>query len=126
MDHTEGCSPLQVDFTDMSGASSSATYSWDFGNGNKSTLQNPGAVFVEEKTYTVTLTITDAGKTSSKSKTVTVSKKPQVDFTASLTQGCSPQPITFAGNAIADNGSISEYAGTSRTSSNVKPSMKFL
>jgi gliding motility-associated-like protein len=108
MDRAEGCSPLKVSFSAY-GASSSASYSWDFGNGNKSSLQNPGAVFVDEKTYTVTLTVTDDGKTSSTSKTITVSKKPAVDFSASMIKGCSPQPITFTSNSTADNGNIAAY-----------------
>jgi PKD repeat protein len=56
-DKMGGCSPLLVQFTNTStGASANARYHWDFGNGNTSALQNPGAIFTEEKTYTVTLT----------------------------------------------------------------------
>lgn len=51
---TTGFSPLTVNFTD---ASIGATgYSWNFGNLNSSTLQNPSAIFVSG-TYTVILTI---------------------------------------------------------------------
>ena len=56
-----GCSPLPVTFKNTtSGASSSATYSWDFGNGNSSSLKDPAAVFTDAKMYTVTLTVTDS------------------------------------------------------------------
>src|SRR5215216_1693042 len=81
MDKTGGCSPLTVNFTNRTvGASSNTIYKWDFGNTNTSALANPGAIYKDEQAYTVTLTVTDNGKTSSKTATVTVYKKPTVDF----------------------------------------------
>ena len=64
-DNSGGCSPFTVHFTNTSYASSKAIYKWDFGNGNTSTLKDPGAVFLESKKYTVTLTVTDGNQTSS-------------------------------------------------------------
>src|SRR5215212_5649250 len=67
MDKSGGCSPLTVNFSNRTyGASSNAQYKWDFGNSNSSTLTNPGAIYKDEQTYTVTLTVTDNGKTSTK------------------------------------------------------------
>jgi gliding motility-associated-like protein len=110
MDRSEGCSPLTVFFTNTtSGASSAAVYKWDFGNNNNSNMKNAGAVFLEEKSYNVTLTVVDGNQTSTKTKTIIVSKKPVIDFSASLIKGCTPQPITFTGKATADNGSIADY-----------------
>jgi gliding motility-associated-like protein len=109
-DRSEGCSPLTVFFTNTtSGASSSAVYKWNFGNNNTSSMKNAGAVFLEEKSYTVTLTVVDGNQTSTKTNTVIVSKKPVVDFSSSLVKGCTPQPITFTGKATADNGNIVDY-----------------
>ena len=55
MDKSGGCSPLTVSFTNRTyGASPNAQYKWDFGNSNSSTLANPGAIYKEEQTYTVT------------------------------------------------------------------------
>ena len=59
MDKAGGCSPITINFTNLSGASSNAKYSWDLGNGNMSALKNPSAIYLQEKTYTVTLTVTD-------------------------------------------------------------------
>ncbi|HVV03656.1 MAG TPA: PKD domain-containing protein, partial [Puia sp.] len=60
MDKTGGCSPVIINFKNQTyGASSGATYTWDFGNGNTSTLTDGGAVYTDEKTYTVTLTVQD-------------------------------------------------------------------
>jgi len=73
VDNTGGCSPLAVSFTNTTtGASSSVKYKWDFGNGNTSTLVNPGATFKDEKTYTVTLTATDGAQTSVKKMDIVV------------------------------------------------------
>ncbi|MGN6532172.1 MAG: PKD domain-containing protein, partial [Ginsengibacter sp.] len=110
MDRSEGCSPLTVFFTNTtSGESSSAVYKWDFGNNNTSSIKNAGAVFIEEKSYSVTLTVVDGNNTSVKTKTLIVNKKPVIDFSSSLIKGCTPQPITFTGKATADNGSIVDY-----------------
>ena len=99
MSNSGGCSPLSVIFKNTtSGASSSAVYSWNFGNGNRSSLKTPGAVFTEEKSYTITLTVTDSNKISSATQTITVYQKPVVDFSASLQKGCSPLSVTFTGN----------------------------
>lgn len=109
-DKMGGCSPLPVQFTNTStGASANASYRWDFGNGNTSTLQNPGAIFTEEKTYTVTLTVSDGNQNSTKTAVFTVYKKPTVDFTASLQKGCAPLPVNFIAAAKAGDGTVTSY-----------------
>ena len=108
-DITGGCSPLVVHFTNTSSVSSKAVYKWDFGNGNTSTLKDPGAVFLDQKKYTVTLTVIDGNQTSSSSQTITVYKKPVVDFSSSLQKVCTPEPATFTAKTTADEGNIAEY-----------------
>ncbi len=108
-DNSGGCSPFTVHFTNTSYASSKAVYHWDFGNGNTSTLKDPGAVFLESKKYTVTLTVTDGNQTSSSSQTITVYKKPVIDFSSSFSKVCTPDPTSFTAKATADEGNISEY-----------------
>jgi PKD repeat protein len=50
-----GCSPFSVTFQNTTkGASASATYKWDLGNGNISTLQNPGATYSIKNVYRCT------------------------------------------------------------------------
>lgn len=110
MDQPGGCAPLITSFTsNISGASPSATVKWDFDNGNTSILLNPSSLFTEEKTYPVTLTVTDGQQVVSKTRQVTVFKKPEVSFSASEVSGCSPFPVTFTAKASADNGSIVSY-----------------
>ncbi|HJY23934.1 MAG TPA: PKD domain-containing protein, partial [Hanamia sp.] len=109
VDKAGGCSPLTVTFTNTTSASSSAVYEWDFGNGNTSSLKNPGAVFLDQKDYTVTLTVKDGSQSSSSSQVVTVYKKPVVDFSVASPKVCTPDAITFTGKATADKGNIVSY-----------------
>ncbi|MCQ8893819.1 MAG: PKD domain-containing protein [Methanolinea sp.] len=54
-DPVEGCGPLTVTFTDMSG-SSPLEWLWEFGDGTTSTEQNPVYTYVSPGLYNVTLT----------------------------------------------------------------------
>lgn len=56
-DPTSGNAPLTVQFTDNS--TDAATWSWDFGDGNSSTLQNPSNTYNNPGTYNVSLTVTN-------------------------------------------------------------------
>ena len=55
---TSGFAPLTVDFTDLS--SSAAAWSWDFGDGATSAVQNPSHTYTSAGTYTVALTVSNA------------------------------------------------------------------
>jgi gliding motility-associated-like protein len=105
-----GCSPVAVNFTNTStGTTPSTLYNWDFGNGNSSNLQNPGAVYTKEGVYTVTLTLKDGSSISVKSKTITIYATPTVDFSASSYKGCLPVALTFISNSLAGSGTIKNY-----------------
>ncbi len=56
---TSGTYPLDVVFTDQS-SGSPTSWSWTFGDGGNSTLQNPSHTYTAVGTYTVTLTATSA------------------------------------------------------------------
>src|SRR5580692_8103495 len=80
-----GCSPITVSFTNTTvGASKTATYTWDFGNGNQVTTPDStyssGATYVNPGTYTVSLTVQDGASASTKSLTVTVYSNPTASF----------------------------------------------
>jgi vibriolysin len=75
-DFSFSANQLMVDFSDSSSDSdgSVATWSWDFGDGNTSTLQNPSNTFAAGGSYDVTLTVTDdEGAADSSTQTVSVS-----------------------------------------------------
>lgn len=62
---TSACQPpLTVDFTDQSSGSGLLSYSWDFGDGSTSTLQNPTHTYTTQGVFTVTLTVTDGNNCS--------------------------------------------------------------
>jgi gliding motility-associated-like protein len=110
MDRVGGCSPLKVDFTNTSsGLSPNAAFSWSFGNGNSSTLRNPSAVFINETTYNVTLTVTDGTQSASITKTVTVYKKPTANFSVASSKVCLPAAAQFTSTSTAGDGSIQNY-----------------
>ncbi|HEY6901477.1 MAG TPA: PKD domain-containing protein, partial [Puia sp.] len=108
-DKTGGCSPLVIHFSNISSASASATYLWDFGNGNTATVRNPQAVYTDVGNYTVTLTVNDGGNSGSVSHTITVYDKPKPSITPGPTTVCGPQPITFTGGGTAGSGTITSW-----------------
>ena len=58
----QGCSPLNVVFTNTS--TNAVSYLWNFGNGNTSTQLNPSNVFTQPGNYTVTLVSTSSSRSS--------------------------------------------------------------
>lgn len=85
---TSGSAPLTVAFTDESSGSPTA-WSWAFGDGATSTQQNPTHQYASAETYTVSLTVTNGGGTSSLTKanyiSVTVGLCHVPDFTGTST-----------------------------------------
>lgn len=109
-DKEGGCAPFTIQFTNTSnGASANAIYKWDFGNGNSSDLQNPAAIFTEEKTYTVKLTVTDEGKTEVYTSQVTGFKKPVANFSVVANKACIPATIQFVSSSTTEAGTIVDY-----------------
>ena len=75
VDRTSGQSPLLVQFTNQSVGTGSLSYLWDFGDGSPtSTATNPSHIFLSssERNFTVKLTVTANGKSSTKEMTITV------------------------------------------------------
>ncbi|RKM90336.1 glycoside hydrolase family 9 protein [Aquimarina sp. AD10] len=113
-----GVSPLEVSF-DASASSDpngdAITYSWDFGNGETSTLVTPKVTFTDIKTYTVTLTVSDGTNVSSAvTKDIVVSDgniAPVANFTATPTAGIAPVTVSFdASTSTDENGDTLTYA----------------
>ncbi len=63
-----GTAPLAVTFTQLASANTSA-WSWKFGDGSTSSLQNPVYTYSYAGTYTVSLTAANAGGTNTMTKT---------------------------------------------------------
>lgn len=81
-DFESTASGLRVLFTDKS-TNSPTGWTWDFGDGSSSFLQNPSHTYAAAGTYNVSLTVTNAAGTNSKAAFVTVSlgAAPEADFT---------------------------------------------
>jgi gliding motility-associated-like protein len=107
---TSGCSPLTVSFTNKTtGAGSTASFQWDLGNGNNSTEKDPAAIYTEEKSYTIKLTVTDGNQSSSKTQTVTVYKRPAINFATDVVKGCAPLQAGFTASVQPGDGNIQSY-----------------
>ncbi|MDD5093566.1 MAG: SBBP repeat-containing protein [Dehalococcoidia bacterium] len=83
---TSGTAPLAVSFSDQSTGTAPLTYAWDFDNDGvvDSTDQNPSHVYSAVGTYTVKLTVANAGGSDDEIKTgfitVTMSSTPAWDL----------------------------------------------
>ncbi|MEO0473243.1 MAG: PKD domain-containing protein, partial [Bacteroidota bacterium] len=94
----DGCMPLAVTFSESStdGDAAIVSWSWDFGDGNSSLVQNPTYTFPTPGVYGVQLLVTDAnGCQDSVSQNITVYDLPSADFVSADTLGCAPQTVNF-------------------------------
>lgn len=91
-----GCNPLKVDFVNTS--LNATSYLWDFGNGNTSTLKNPGAVYNLSGNYTITLiAYNSVGQSDTQrfSNYITVFKSPVAKFLSKDKQICEGDSMYF-------------------------------
>ncbi len=102
---TAGCSPLVVNFQDLSG-NAPTSWLWDFGNGSTSTSQNPTATYFTPGTYTVVLTVTNASgsNTLTRNSYISVYSNPTSNFSADDTVGCFPHTVQFTDLSTAGTG----------------------
>ena len=101
-DFQQGCAPLKVQFTDQSTAgtgNTNATWAWDFGNGTKSSDQNPVVEYNTPGTFPVVLKVTnDKGCSKVVTKTNYINATPgvQPSFTTTVPSPCAaPFPVIF-------------------------------
>src|SRR5208283_514399 len=95
---TSGNGPLSVNFTDTSG-NSPTSWSWSFGDGAVTTIQNPSHTYATvgaPTTYTVTLVVGNGYSASSASLGIFVTEpSPGAGFSASPTSGNGPLSVNF-------------------------------
>lgn len=94
-----GCLPLTVNFTDSSYADTLITnYSWDFGDGSISNLQNPSHTYTSippTGQWVVTLIVTDKIGCSNSYQRIIKPSIPDTNFVASKTNICAGETIQF-------------------------------
>ncbi len=117
---SSGEQPLTVHFTDLSTAA--ASWAWDFGDGNTSTLQNPGHTYVQAGTYGVTLIVTNqcGADTVTKGNLITVTcTAPSADFTGGPTTGTLPLDVSFTNLSSGADSWLWDFGdGTTSTQEN--------
>jgi PKD repeat protein len=97
---TEGIAPRSVTFTDSS-TNSPTAWQWTFGDGTYSGVQSPVHNYLFPGNFTVTLTASNAGNSSTMTRTryINVSAAPiappVAGFTGSPTSGKAPLSVTF-------------------------------
>lgn len=98
-DRDESCTPFTVHFSNKS-VGKPTSYLWDFGNGKKSTLQDPPPqVYTTDstvKTYIITLVAINKYGTDTFRHTITVlPNRVKAFFNANDTEGCVPFTVKF-------------------------------
>lgn len=120
---TSGDVPLTVNFTDQS-TGTIDTWSWDFGDGNTSTEQNPTHTYTVAGTYTVELTVSGTAGSDTETKTdyITASTPaPVADFSGTPTSGTVPLDVTFTDASTGEITSWSWDFGDGGTSTEQNP-----
>jgi len=126
-DETGGEIPLTINFTDQT-TGDVTSWSWSFGDGGVSELQNPSHEYTIAGTYTVSLTVTSPGGEDTETKvdyiTVTAPPAPVAEFTTDETSGVVPLTVNFTdqttGNVTSwswsfGDGGVSELQNPSHT-----------
>ncbi len=100
---TTGCSAISTRFLDQSFGATAWT--WDFGDGNVSTLQNPSNVFSNIGSYNVTLTVSNGICVDDSAITIDVYSSPTAAFTRD--SACATETIHFTDYSYITNSGTS-------------------
>jgi PKD repeat protein len=106
-----GTAPLDVKFTDSSTGTSITNRRWDFGDGNISTYTastNPSHRYTSTGTYTINLTVTNAGGSNSQLRSGYISvnappSAPVASFTGTPLTGTAPLGVMFTDSSTGDS-----------------------
>jgi PKD repeat protein len=94
--------PLNVTFTDTT-TNSPTSWSWDFGDGSTSTVQNPSHIYREVGTYTVKLTATNAQGSANATRDSYINAyalAPETYFTGTPSTGSAPLAVAFTDSSM--------------------------
>jgi PKD repeat protein len=70
-------------------------YTWNFGDGNSSSLENPTHTYAQAGTYTITLSVSNDCGTVETTQTVTLVVAPQAAMSISAAGGCAPLSVQY-------------------------------
>lgn len=116
---------LSANFTNNS--TGATTYSWDFGDSQTSTEQNPSHIYANDGSYTVVLTATNGCGVTQSTQTIVVATPPTANFSASQTEGCGPMVVNFTNQSSANSSSFAWAfpGGNPATSTEQNPSVTY-
>ena len=84
------------------GSTNATSYSWEFGDGNSSTAENPSHTYAGDGVYTVTLTATNECGSVQSSETIIIVTPPTSGFSANVQSGCAPLTVQFNDQSSAN------------------------
>jgi PKD repeat protein len=96
--------------------------SWDFGDGNTSTQENPSHAYAEKGNYTASLTVSNKAGSDTATSAITVLEPPRANFSASETRVKLDTSIQFTDESGGDVDSWSWDFGDGNTSTEQNPS----
>lgn len=107
------CESGDIQFTNLTQTGGqNLTWSWNFGDGNSSSVMHPVHTYTQPGTYTVTLRLTTAeGCSDSLIQTgfIRVVNNPNPELIVSDTSGCVPFGVTFQAKVNGHTSNISTY-----------------
>jgi gliding motility-associated-like protein len=107
---TTGCAPLNAVFSNNSTTAVGSTFTWNFGNGVTSNVQNPSEVYDNSGLFTVTLIVTAPGgcaDTLTRTDLIDVYSGLVVDF--EYDNNCSGDLTQFTDLSVASSGSLNSW-----------------
>lgn len=120
--------PAPVEVAFINTTTNATSYMWDFGDGGTATDQHPKHTFEEGGIYTVNLTATGAGGSTSSSKSITIIEKvttPIADFSIPEGTYTAPAEIIFE-NLSTNAETFSWEFGDSKTSTETNPKHTYI
>lgn len=133
VNNNSGCFPLRTQFSDLSapGSGTIVSWSWSFGDGNTSTLQNPQHTYFNSGNYAVSLTVVNSAgcsRTIVRPNYISVSPGVRADFNFSTPVNCRPPETINFQNLSSGPGTITYQwnFGDGGTATATNPSHNYL
>ncbi len=109
-----GCTPVLIQFTDLSTSTASgiASWNWDFGDNTTTGVQNPAKVFNTAGLFTICLTVTDSlgnSDTLCLTDLIDVASSPTAEFSSVPSTGCAPVDVQFTDMSTAGSNPINSW-----------------
>jgi PKD repeat protein len=112
-DFASSCTDLSCSFTNLSSDADGqlASYTWDFGDGQAASAQNPSHLFAAGGQFSVKLTVADnLGAQAQRTKTVSVTLPLSGAPAAAFSVNCSSLDCTFQDQSTDANGTVTAWA----------------